>query len=201
MARKKLFKAPSDVVPQTPSIVMADPRYPHNVGAAIRAASCYDVTQVWLTGRRVVDLVLDSKRIPREERMKGFESVDIVLDPKGRPFDYFGKGVTPVAVELLEGSENLIGFEHPENPIYVFGPEDGSIPKSWRPRCHRRIFLPTRHCTNLAAAVYTVLYDRKYKRVLAGKERLETMRECLYEDRGQHMGWPSDDNPVFQAVT
>jgi hypothetical protein len=29
---------------------------------------------------------------------------------------------------------------------------------------------PTRHCTNLAAAVYTVLYDRHAKRVAAGLE-------------------------------
>ena len=30
--------------------------------------------------------------------------------------------------------------------------------------------IPTRHCTNLAAAVYTVLYDRHAKRVRADLE-------------------------------
>jgi hypothetical protein len=35
-------------------------------------------------------------------------------------------------------------------------------------RCHRFVVIPTRHCTNLAAAVYTVHYDRHAKRVSAG---------------------------------
>ncbi len=32
------------------------------------------------------------------------------------------------------------------------------------------MIIPTRHCTNLAAAVYTMLYDRHAKRVRAGLE-------------------------------
>jgi tRNA(Leu) C34 or U34 (ribose-2'-O)-methylase TrmL len=30
----------------TPAVVMIDPKFPHNVGAAIRAASCWGVRQV-----------------------------------------------------------------------------------------------------------------------------------------------------------
>jgi hypothetical protein len=37
-------------------------------------------------------------------------------------------------------------------------------------RCHRFLVIPTRHCTNLSAAVYTVLYDRHAKRVQSGLE-------------------------------
>lgn len=111
---------------KTPAVVLYDPRYPHNVGAAIRACSGFGVEQVWLTGRRVAEQVWKAKRIPREERMKGFSSVKLILED--RPFDHFPQGVTPVAVELLPGSENLLEFQHPENPIYVFGPEDGSVP-------------------------------------------------------------------------
>jgi hypothetical protein len=37
------------------------------------------------------------------------------------------------------------------------------------------VIIPTRHCTNLAAAVYTVLYDRHAKRVAAGLEPINTV--------------------------
>ena len=33
--------------------MLVDPKFPHNVGAAVRAASCYGVGQVWFTGDRV----------------------------------------------------------------------------------------------------------------------------------------------------
>ena len=64
----------------------------------------------------------------------------------------------------------MIGFEHPERALYVFGPEDGSLGRAVLARCHRFLVIPTRHCANLSAAVYTVLYDRHAKRVRAGLE-------------------------------
>lgn len=168
----------------TPAIVMHDPRYPHNVGAAVRACSCFDVKQVWLTGKRVADKVWAAKRIPREERMKGFSDVRLILED--RPFNYFPKGVVPVAVELLEGSENMLTFEHPPNAVYVFGPEDGSVPRTVRGFCHRRVFIPTKHCTNLGAAVYLVLYDRLIKRFLTGAAEALPMKDMI---AGESRGW------------
>jgi tRNA(Leu) C34 or U34 (ribose-2'-O)-methylase TrmL len=67
-------------------------------------------------------------------------------------------------------SESLIEFEHPSDAVYVFGPEDGSLDRAVLGQCHRFVTIPTRHCTNLAAAIYTVLYDRHAKRVRAGLE-------------------------------
>jgi tRNA(Leu) C34 or U34 (ribose-2'-O)-methylase TrmL len=194
VSKKNPFKTAKHIKPVTPAIVMTDPRYPHNVGAAVRACSCFGAKQVWLTGKRVADKVIESKRLPREERMKGFSDVDIILED--RPFNYFGKNVIPVAVELLEGSENLYGFDHPENSVYVFGPEDGNIPKNVRQFCHRRIFIPTKHCTNLGAAVYLILNDRKMKRVQQGMDPMETISEALNESRG----WGVDDDPRFESL-
>ena len=37
-------------------------------------------------------------------------------------------------------------------------------------QCHRSLVIPARHCANLSAAVYTVLYDRNAKRVRDGLE-------------------------------
>jgi tRNA(Leu) C34 or U34 (ribose-2'-O)-methylase TrmL len=150
-----------------PAVALVNPKYPHNVGAAVRAASCYGARQVWFTGERVRLDGSKQHRLPREERMRGYREVEI------RHGDYFFEAfedAVPVAVELREGSEPLITFEHPERALYVFGPEDGSLGRAVLGRCHRFVVIPARHCTNLSAAVYTVLYDRHAKRVRAGLE-------------------------------
>ena len=175
-----------------PSIIMVDPRDPFNVGAGVRAASCFGVEQIWVTGKRCAEHVWKSKRIPREERMKGFSDVDIILDQQ--PLDYF-KDAVPVAIELLPNSENMLAFEHPKNAVYVFGPEDGSVTNSMRALCHRRVFIPTRHCTNLGAAIYLTLYDRLMKEYMCGDRESLPIGNVLAEERG----WPLN-NPVFEET-
>ena len=80
------------------------------------------------------------------------------------------KSGRPVAVELRRNAESLIEFVHPEHALYVFGPEDGSLGRATLAQCHRFLVIPARHCANLPAAVYTVLYDRHAKRVHDGLE-------------------------------
>jgi tRNA(Leu) C34 or U34 (ribose-2'-O)-methylase TrmL len=166
-----------------PAVALIDPKYPHNVGAALRACSCWGLGQLWWTGDRVTLDVPRGERLPREERMKGYRSVEIINDD--RVFDRFEPGsVTPVAVEIRPHSESLVTFEHPDDALYVFGPEDGGLPKPVRLLCHRFVVIPTHHCLNLAAAVNVVLYDRRLKRHLAGVEPVASLREMLHEHRG-----------------
>ena len=47
---------------ELPAILMWDPRDPFNVGAAVRAASCFGVGQVWVTGSRCAKQVWAAKR-------------------------------------------------------------------------------------------------------------------------------------------
>jgi tRNA(Leu) C34 or U34 (ribose-2'-O)-methylase TrmL len=166
----------------TPAIALINPRYPHNVGAAVRAASCFGVKQVWFTGNRVSLTPTKKYRLPREERMKGYK--DVTLINYDYPFDQFPTGVTPVAVEVRQNSEQLPYFIHPENPLYVFGPEDGSIPKVYLQHCHRFVVIPIAHCANLAASVYMVLYDRLCKQMMSGEVPPRPMTEILAEQRG-----------------
>lgn len=142
------------------AILLVNPKYPHNVGTAIRAASCYGIPDLRFTGNRIENELAVLDRIPREERMKGYK--DVTWRRSLRPFDEFAH-LTPVAIEVRENSEMLPEFEHPENALYVFGPEDGSIPGVLLRHCHRFVVIPTRHCLNLATAVATVLYDRQAK--------------------------------------
>jgi tRNA(Leu) C34 or U34 (ribose-2'-O)-methylase TrmL len=156
----------SKVVGKSPSVILVDPRFARNVGVAVRAASAYGLPQVWFTGKRVGYDIEGIGRLPREERLKGYRTVEILHSD--RPFDRFPAGTVPIAVEVKEGVGHLFDFVHPENAVYVFGPEDGSIPSVLLRHCHQHVIIPTRHCLNLSVAMGTVLYDRQCKRALAG---------------------------------
>jgi tRNA(Leu) C34 or U34 (ribose-2'-O)-methylase TrmL len=161
----------------TPSIAMVNPKYTRNIANAIRAASCFGIKQLWYTGNRIK--IDDKVRLPREERMKGYKDVQLIQ------YDYFidqFEDVTPVAIEVRPNSELLTTFEHPKNPLYIFGPEDGSIDKTYLHHCHRFVIIPSCHCTNLAAAIYIVLYDRLCKMHLNGEITLSG-NSVIQEDR------------------
>lgn len=149
----------------TPAVVLENPKFPHNVGAALRACSCFGATSLYFTGKRITDALSLEKRLPREERMKGYRSVKLVKHEY--PLLLFPNSprtkVVPVCVELVPMAVPLSQFQHPDNAVYIFGPEDGSISKGVRKVCHQFIFIPSKHCLNLAAAVYVVLYDRMVK--------------------------------------
>jgi tRNA(Leu) C34 or U34 (ribose-2'-O)-methylase TrmL len=151
----------SDVI-----VALIDPKIPHNVGGAVRAASIFcDNAEVLWTGNRVQGpMDDDGERLPREERMRAYRNVRMTHGWPVSTLDLrIGKGYTPVCVEVDHSAENLYDFVHPARVMYVFGPEDGSIPKGVRTICHRFVTIPTRSCLNLAAAVNVVLYDRNYK--------------------------------------
>ena len=155
------------------AICLQNPKTPANVGGVIRAASIFDVEQVWWTGTRVGDGREVSRatgtsvsrkkwRLPREERMKAYD-VEWGVDDSALNRLVHVHEFTPVCVELVDGAELLPNFEHPEHAVYVFGPEDSGVSKGWRTFCHRFVQIPGAHCLNLAAAVNVVLYDRLAK--------------------------------------
>lgn len=157
-----------------PGVVLINPKYSHNVAAAIRACSCFGIKTLFWTGTRVHPS--EYERLPREERMKGYR--DVVWFPTDRPFDNFEKA-HPVCVEIHKGSIALHRFVHPDNAVYVFGPEDGGVPQVIRRHCWSFVHIPSFHCLNLAAAVNVVLYDRAAK--LPG----EPTTVAQYERRGE----------------
>ena len=91
-----------------------------NVGAAVRAASCFGIKQVWFTGDRVAIALEARKRLPREERMKGYAAVQLINFDY--PSDAFPKHAVPVAIELCKHSERLPEFVHPERCSVRFWP-------------------------------------------------------------------------------
>ena len=151
--------------PVAPAIVLHEPKYPHNVGQIVRLASAYGIAQVWYSGERIREAL--GSRLPREERMRRYQDVTLINhpDPLARLCPAVPQAC-PVAVELRPNAESLVDFLHPDGdtpPIYVFGPEDGSLPGPVVKRCHRFVVIPSFECLNLATSVATVLYDRMAK--------------------------------------
>jgi tRNA(Leu) C34 or U34 (ribose-2'-O)-methylase TrmL len=167
------------VMGQVPGIVLVNPRFAFNVGMAVRLASCYGLSQLWFTGERVRLSIEQKGRLPREERMKGWRNVTMVNND--RPLDLFPSDAVPVAVEVRANSERLQNFVHPAKAVYMFGPEDGSIPQMFLAKCHRFVIIPTRKsfCLNLATALATILWDRALK---LGEVPDEEGGEGGYED-------------------
>lgn len=130
------------------------PKTGHNVGGVLRAASCFWVDFVAMSGYRIgkkyirtaTDVLNTSKRIPL------FRGDDLLA--------FCPQDCEPVAVDIVTGSESLVGFHHNPRSFYIFGPEDGTLGNAVTSRCSRVVTIPSAFCLNLAAAVNVVLYDR-----------------------------------------
>jgi tRNA(Leu) C34 or U34 (ribose-2'-O)-methylase TrmL len=166
----------------TPSIILTSPKFTSNLLLTVKLASCYGINQVWFTGNRLEY----SKRMLNQN---GNREVDIIN--YDRPFDFMPANAVPVAVEVRENSEVLHQFEHPENAVYVFGQEDGSIPKQILHLCHRFVVIPSRHCLNLATATATILWDREYKKYLNGGQ---SVTEFTTPSEFEHRGYSDFDH-------
>jgi tRNA(Leu) C34 or U34 (ribose-2'-O)-methylase TrmL len=131
------------------------------VGGVVRACASFGIPTLRWTGDRV-RMDDPSRRLPREERMRGYQTVDFARSD-GRVLDDFSDVAVPIAVEFRANAERLPEFIHPPGAVYVFGPEDGHLPQGILTCCHRFVVVPSVHCLNLAAAVNVVLYDRRTK--------------------------------------
>ena len=101
---------------RAPSVILMNPKFAHNVGAALRACSCFGIDQLVYTGDRIDGDLALKKRLPREERMKGYK--DVELCGCDYPFERLPEDAVTVAIELRENSEQLTYFEHPEKAVY-----------------------------------------------------------------------------------
>jgi tRNA(Leu) C34 or U34 (ribose-2'-O)-methylase TrmL len=132
-----------------------NPKTDSNVGGALRAASCYSASFVMLYGHRYRKFPADTPRTPRH--IPCFTTTDLL--------DSVPHDCIPVAIEIVKGARPLERYTHPERAFYIFGPEDGSLPKEVLSKCRDIVYIDTSTCMNLAATVNVVLYDRHMKEV------------------------------------
>lgn len=124
----------------------------HNYGGALRAAYCYGASFMVLDAPR---FKYDCENVPCAER-----HIPLHVGPtlQYQPFN-----CPLVVMEKSENARSLPSFQHLERAMYVFGPEDGSVPKHIMERAQAIVQVPMRSCMNLAASVNVVLYDRMAK--------------------------------------
>jgi tRNA(Leu) C34 or U34 (ribose-2'-O)-methylase TrmL len=137
-------------------IGLHNPKSPTNVGAVMRAVGCYQADQVIYTGvrfDRAVKYQTDTHNTTITVPLN--QVVDI---PESMP-----EGMQLVCVEFVEGATHLPEFQHPQQALYLFGPEDGSIPQDLVDRADHVVYVATDGCMNLAASVNVLLYDRLSK--------------------------------------
>ena len=134
-------------------IGLTNPKSPSNVGAVLRAAGCFGAEQILYTGNRY-----DIAKKHYTDTQNVIESIDM-----RRVEDFLEnkpEETKLICVDLVEGAIPLPMFEHPDNAMYLFGPEDGSLKQEIINKADHVVYMPTKGSLNLAASVNVVLYDR-----------------------------------------
>jgi len=137
-------------------IALTNPKSSSNVGGAMRAAGCYDAQKVVYSGdrfNRAVRLAADTQKVHEIVPLVHYEELLDALEP----------GMKLVCVDLIEGATPLPNFQHPDNAMYLFGPEDGTIKQKVINQADAVVYVPTIGCMNLAASVNVVMYDKLAK--------------------------------------
>lgn len=159
------------------TIGLTNPKGAENVGGVMRAAGCYQADRVLYSGHRydrAMKLNTDTKKVSSLIPLINIESLNV-----SDLVEAVEAGTIIVCVDLIEGATPLPEFEHPDNVLYIFGPEDGTISQSIVDKADHVVFVPTVGCMNLAASVNVLLYDRlaKSSRAKAGDELIRQSKD------------------------
>jgi len=161
------------------TVGLTNPKSPSNVGAVMRAAGCYSVEQVLFTGQRYANAAKynGSKRNTLKHNTDTKNARDKIPLTAVGSFENFEKvrAYLPsetkiVCVDLIEGATPLPHFQHPDQALYIFGPEDGTISQEVINNADEVVYVPTVGCMNLAASVNVLLYDRLAKSLVKSKK-------------------------------
>jgi len=153
-------------------IGLINPKSPANVGAVMRAVGCFQADAVFYTGQRYTRAAKFNTDTKNINRLLPLTAVAHILAAKKN-------NQKVVCVDLIEGATPLPCYQHPENALYIFGPEDGSIEQDIVNKADDVVYIPTHGCMNLAATVNVVLYDRlcKQKNISLDNELIRKSRD------------------------
>ena len=140
------------------SVALHRPSRRQNIGGVLRAADVYGVELVVLGGG---DLPPEPLGHP-SDTSKAWLRIPVVFADD--VLDVLPEQHVTVAVERVAEATSLPEFEHPDSAAYLFGPENGSLDEAILEHCTHVVSIPGHECSNLAAAVNVVLYDRIAKR-------------------------------------
>ncbi len=127
---------------------------PYNAGAIFRTANAFGASFVFTVGA--------------DYRGKKGKRVDTSATHKSIPFYEFAdwqqvilpKNTKIVGVELTDDAIELPSFKHPNNAVYILGPERGNLSQETIEMCDHIVKIPTKFCLNVSLAGGIILYDR-----------------------------------------
>ncbi|WP_133406027.1 RNA methyltransferase [Parashewanella tropica] len=163
------------------AIGLQNPKTPINVDAVMRACGCYQVDNVFYTGTRYDRAAAFQTQKPKVDtksvaQIIPLKRVDDLLTAVSNDHHI-------VCVDLVVGATPLPEFEHPENALYIFGPEDGTIDQELIDSADSVVYVPTVGCMNLAASVNVLLYDRLAKAMQKGCHSVQVGDELIKQSR------------------
>jgi tRNA(Leu) C34 or U34 (ribose-2'-O)-methylase TrmL len=158
------------------SIGLSNPKSPYNVNSVRRAAGNFRVDSIFYSGKRYPRAV---KLNPATTNMSRDVSLNIPVTGVACLIDAMHEETKIVCIEFAEDAIPLPEYQHPDNVLYIFGPEDGTLSQAIIDRADAVVYVPTRGCMNLAATVNVVLYDRlaKSSQCHAGNELIIQSRD------------------------
>ncbi len=150
------------------TIVLQQPRYPENIGAAARAMCNMGFTRLFVVAPGIWDDVRIRRLATHEagavvDKIQRFDSLDQALAPFGHVVGTTARlgGQRPVIKSPEFLARKLIPLSG-NNPVAIlFGPEDRGLTNDDLKRCHQLVNIPTVDFTslNLAQAVMVVCYS------------------------------------------
>lgn len=173
------------------TIGLTNPKTPTNVGGIMRAAGCYSVDQVLYTGHRYTHAAkftgsknnTDTQRLSEKIPLIAIDDFLQLRRPTTeQQQEKLPESTRIICVDLVEGATPLPLFQHPEQALYIFGPEDGTIAQDVIDQADDVVYVPTVGCMNLAASVNVLLYDRLSKS-LVKQGKLETDNILIRKSR------------------
>lgn len=140
-----------------------NPKKRVNVGGILRNAHVFGADFVTILGQRYGKDGLDVSNATRHVPTWHFDNTAEFM--KNIP-----RHCTTIGIEITDDCDSLERFCHPMQAFYLFGPEDGSIPKTVLNQCQYVVRIPTAGCLNVNVACGIVLYDRLKK--LIGRRKI-----------------------------
>ena len=168
------------------AIGLTNPKSPSNVGAVMRAAGCYGVDQVLYSGKRYAQAAKFSGVKLNTDTKNARDSIPLLaiddFEKAKHQVQNLPKGTKIICVDLVEGATPLPHFQHPEQALYIFGPEDGTISQGVINSADAVVYVPTVGCMNLAASVNVLLYDRLAKSLIKD-QKMHSDNELIRKSR------------------
>ncbi|MDM8514715.1 RNA methyltransferase [Desulfobacterales bacterium HSG16] len=150
------------------TIVLVQPRFPENIGAAVRAGMNMDIKNVRVVAPENFDLDKIMKlatHVARDvvERIKVYQTLKEALEPFGYVAGATARtgGQRKAIADPGQAARKLVSVAEENRTAIVFGPEDRGLSNEDIRLCHMLVNIPTAGFSslNLAQAVMVMCYE------------------------------------------